>query len=259
MSSMSLALPLLTLILILLAHAPHHDSPFRCASDSLESERSPNLYLWTWERNEDVRFIDPSTTGVAFLAETIHISDGGFMRRPRRNYLLVPAHCPAIAVVRIEARDAACDLLSSDDSERLVTVFKNRAFQPGVRGLQIDFDATVRQRPFYIKLLRGLRSALGKNYPLSITALGSWCLHDRWIEGLPIDEAVPMLFRMGRDGQAILRYIDSGGDFLGGSCTRSYGISTDEPRPILRAGRRVFVFHPRSWSKSEYEKLESMR
>jgi len=39
--------------------------------------------------------------------------------------------------------------------------------------------------------------------PLSITALASWCAGDPWITGLPIDEAVPMLFRLGPDTRNI--------------------------------------------------------
>ena len=34
--------------------------------------------------------------------------------------------------------------------------------------------------------------------PLTITALASWCDGDDWIDGLPVADASPMLFRMGR-------------------------------------------------------------
>lgn len=36
----------------------------------------PKLILWAWERPEDLRFIVPGATGVAFLASTITIEDG---------------------------------------------------------------------------------------------------------------------------------------------------------------------------------------
>jgi hypothetical protein len=43
--------------------------------------------------------------------------------------------------------------------------------------------------------------------PCLFTALASWCEADGWISGLPVAEAVPMLFRMGPD------HYFPGGDF----------------------------------------------
>src|SRR5438309_12019664 len=44
----------------------------------------PNVVLWAWERPEDLRFIDPQRTGVAFLAATVSISSNGSVCfRPR--------------------------------------------------------------------------------------------------------------------------------------------------------------------------------
>jgi hypothetical protein len=82
--------------------------------------------------------------------------------------------------------------------------------------------------------------------PLSITALASWCESDNWIANLPVTEAVPMLFRMGA-GEGY--HPDE--DFRPGVCRSSVGISTDEPLPEFPRGRRVYIFHPRSWSAVE--------
>ena len=40
-----------------------------------------------------------------------------------------------------------------------------------------------------------------------MTALASWCLSDRWISDLPVDEAVPMLFQMGPETPDIKRML----------------------------------------------------
>jgi hypothetical protein len=91
--------------------------------------------------------------------------------------------------------------------------------------------------------------ALGTT-PLSITALASWCDSDPWIDTLPagdIDEAVPMLFRMGPANAPLL---DAGasGRLRSRACQRAVGISMDEPTPQLARGRRTYVFSPRAWT-----------
>jgi hypothetical protein len=82
--------------------------------------------------------------------------------------------------------------------------------------------------------------------PLSITALASWCIYDDWLRDLPVDEVVPMVFRMGADQHRVRRYLIEE-DFRAAHCRQSLGISTDEPRPTLRPLRRLYVFHPQSW------------
>jgi hypothetical protein len=115
-----------------------------------------------------------------------------------------------------------------------------------VRALQIDFDARRSERAWYREFLERLRADLPADLPLEITALTSWCQGDRWTNGLPAADAVPMLFRMGPgEGYA-------GGDFRNEMCRGSVGVSTDElPRAILR-GRRLFVFNPLPWTEEAY-------
>ncbi len=86
-----------------------------------------------------------------------------------------------------------------------------------------------------------------------MTALASWCLGDCWLDGLPVDEAVPMLFEMGPDGHRVRHHLASGGDFAHELCRRSYGVATYEPIPALRDGRRVYVFHDRAWTQEAFE------
>jgi hypothetical protein len=116
--------------------------------------------------------------------------------------------------------------------------------------VQIDFDATASQREFYRRMLNDLRARL-PNTPISMTALTSWCMDDDWIAALPVDEAVPMLFRMGRDDRSIRARLKSGDDFREPLCRTSVGVSTDEPQAMRAGGRRVYWFAPRSWTQSQ--------
>jgi hypothetical protein len=97
-------------------------------------------------------------------------------------------------------------------------------------------------------LLFKVRETLPPAVGLSITALASWCKGDNWLGQLPVDEAVPMLFRMGVDRAQIITSLESGEDVRASPCQQSQGVSTDEPLPHWSARRRVYVFNPKPWS-----------
>jgi hypothetical protein len=128
---------------------------------------------------------------------------------------------------------------------------------PQVSSLQIDLDATRSQHDFYRALIGDVRRLLPVSMPLSITALSSWCMGDDWLSGLPIAEAVPMLFRMGADRADILQSLALGEDFREPLCRGSVGVSTDEPwPPLLLRGRHVYVFHPRAWTAESFAAVQ---
>ncbi|MGA9623571.1 MAG: hypothetical protein WBQ65_03810, partial [Bryobacteraceae bacterium] len=66
----------------------------------------PHVFLWAWERPENLEFLDPRTTGVAFLARTVCLGGGTVSVRPRLNPLRYPPGATLMAVVRVEPRDA---------------------------------------------------------------------------------------------------------------------------------------------------------
>jgi hypothetical protein len=150
----------------------------------------PRLTLWAWESPQNLRALDPRRYGVAYLDQTITLSQKVYAR-PRVQRLLLPAGTRVMAVVRI------------------VT-----------------------------------------------TALASWCSADDWIGGLPVDEAVPMFFRMGRDSRPSnepgWRY-----PIHEPLCETSAGVSTDEPWPAVRPDQRIYVFHPRAWSAVALDNLDA--
>jgi hypothetical protein len=217
----------------------------------------PRTMLWAWERPEDLNFIDPRETGVAFLAETINIfgGDAQFGVMPRRQPLRVPEGTALVAVTRIEMHSSPAKFEEADASAIADEIARLAAIR-GVVGIQIDFDATVSQREIYAAILRELRKQIPNEMPISITALASWCFGDAWLDALPIDEAVPMLFRMGVDDRNIRSKLARGEDFASPVCRTSEGISTDEVAPESSgagiAGRRIYLFHPRSWTAAAF-------
>jgi hypothetical protein len=228
----------------------------RVGLDSLRSapanrmERFPRVMLWAWERREELSFIDPHEVGVAYLARTLYLSSDQVMVRPRQQPLILPRDSVVIAVVRIEAGwRAAATMTPHQRDETARAIARVADFSPAA--IQIDFDALRSQRAFYRDLLADVRSRLPPSMPLSITALASWCIYDDWLGDLPIDEAVPMLFRMGKDSDGIAAYLRRGGDFSPAFGRSSVGISLDESGIAAPAGRRVYIFSPRAWTREQ--------
>lgn len=214
---------------------------------------TPSLVLWAWERPEDLRFLDPRKAGVAFLAGTVRLGPKAMSYRPRMQPLQVARETKLVAVVRIET--AAGAALEPEIATLVARKIAQAARLPAVVAIQVDFDATASERAFYRELLLELRRQLPPAMPISITALASWCIGDRWMTGVPIDEAVPMLFRMGVGQADVTNWMRSGHDFREPACRTSLGISLDERWPQLPAERRVYAFSPSPWTERSFEHL----
>ena len=184
---------------------------------------------------------------MAFLAQTIIIGGTAVRVEPRRQPLYVPASTTLVAVTRIEHQPVAGPLPDDAGRRTIVDAIAHAAKWPQVAATQIDYDAAVSERAFYAQILVDLRQRLGSRMPLSITALASWCAGDRWLEALPVDEVVPMLFRMGPINEPYAA-IGASADSAAFACRGAVGVSLDEPLPLQPGDRRVYVFNPASWT-----------
>jgi hypothetical protein len=199
--------------------------------------------LWAWEEPEDLRTVNPQTTGVAFLAGRLWLAQDATLV-PRHQPIAVAPGAWAEAVIRLEATRAFSDTprLRAETATAILHVAGLRA----IRGIQVDFDAAASQQAFYAEVLSRVRAGLPPGMTLSITALVSWCADaGSWLHRLPanaIDEAVPMYFRLGQHaGRWTVREP---------LCAASVGASMDErataPKPL--SGQRLYLFAPRPWT-----------
>ena len=242
-------------------------------------QATPAVFLWAWERPEDLRFLAADkNVGVAFLAGTIELRQqtgvgGGasVIFHPRQQPLRVDASTPLMAVVRVESshdlwhrptKFTSADtttFYTEEQRRQVVELIAPTARLPRVSSIQIDFDASESEQPFYAALLQDVRHRLPQAIPLSITALASWCIGNPWLDKLPtgtIDEAVPMLFRMGLDAESVSTFVSTGRQFGPSACRSSLGLSTDEAfsRNLLNGtisrgdSKRVYVFSDGSWT-----------
>jgi hypothetical protein len=210
----------------------------------------PRIVLWAWERPEDLRFLAGRKVGVAFLAATVRFSGGATQVVRRRQPLLVDRATPLMAVVRVETTRGARAALSAEQMDAVVTTALRAVELPRVSAVQIDSDAVASERAFFRKVLTDLRARLDPRTGLSFTALASWCAGDRWLEGVPVDEAVPMFFQMGPDAAAIRSR--SAPERLAPVCRTSIGLSMEEG-PVPPAGRRVYLFSGVPWTEVIFE------
>jgi hypothetical protein len=220
----------------------------------LDENRFPRAVLWAWERPEDFNELNPAQFAVAFLAQTLALKGDDVISHPRHQPLQVPATVKVMAVTRIESQKTTGGPAKLSDSQRqkvTALILKTLDF-PNVKAIQIDFDAAASERNFYRSILQELRQRLPDNVPLSITALASFCVGDRWLKDLSVDEAVPMIFRMGADDRSIKTFLAGGNDFRDPVCRQSYGIALKEPLNMeFDHSRRTYVFNDHPWKQSD--------
>lgn len=229
------------------ARLPQHHAQFASA---------PRIFLWAWARPENLTYIDTTRVGVAYFAGTIHVSGEDVGVRPRMQPLRVPAGTTLIAVVRIESDARSSPSFSALERKELVEAVRRLTAGHELAAVQIDFDARYSERTGYRLMMKNLRDALPTTMPLQMTALASWCMHDDWIESMPVDEAVPMFFNMGADTRYVDDVLRSGLRVQQGLCGSSVGLATYEASDADTAGKRVYWFTSGGWTKEKVKAAE---
>lgn len=221
------------------------------------NQQRNSIYVWTWERPEDLRFLEDNADKITivYYAGDVVMRNGVMDIHPRRNKLLLPSGVRAMPLIRIDNFDKVVAL--TEERVQAIKNFIARACAVyGISGCQIDFDATVSERPAYAKIIAEVKKEIPNNISLSITALVSWCDRTSWLDDTAIDYAVPMFYRLGPD-RAQIQNDRVGQTFMKSKkCQSAVGVSVDERIPDKRylQGRDIYLFNPNPWDEENFNR-----
>lgn len=213
----------------------------------------PGNILWAWERPEDLRWL-PTNVGVAYVATSLSLLDDRAEVRPRANALKVRPDTSLIPVVHVDASWRHPPALSGYQRDIVVNQILRTAEDSGASVIQLDFEVRRSQRPFLLDIVKAVRRQLPADRALSVTALASWCAGDYWLAAMPVNEIVPMAFRMARDDAPIRKMLAERGGFQHKQCQAAAGFATDEPIPQIHTGRHYF-FSPTAWKPDDWLRI----
>jgi hypothetical protein len=169
---------------------------------------------WVWQRTNPLRpeeardLRSAGITGLDWHVGTVKW-DGTAWRWHERigvDWPAIRASCPGVVVtpvVRIEA--GAIETFPPPSRAPLIDLLKQLVVTSGANSLQIDYESPDRLIGEYADFLRELKHH-GRNWRLSISALGHWSRFTRELAG-GADEITPMFYdlnpdleRLGREG-----------------------------------------------------------
>jgi hypothetical protein len=149
---------------------------------------------------------------------------------------------PSTALVHVQidrGRPLAWTLAQRHEAAQAVLAFGQAA---GADRLQVDFEVRRSEHGVLLDLLSDVRRGLPKTKQLSMTALASWCETETWLDAAPVDEIVPMLFRMGPDAVTDLTCL--------GECGR--GSAPLRTRDVFAAGAAKAAAERAMFFKSDH-------
>lgn len=208
-----------------------------------DNNRAPEEFWWYWDRPAAYLPMPPTGIGAAVVVMHVYLSGDSFALQPRRSALRLPDGVVTVPVIHVEVDPARPFIGNAAQRDALRDTVIDATRRGSTALIQLDFEARRSQREFWRASVQAIKAALPNGVRLSVTALASWCYGDRWVGDTPVDEIVPMYFRLGRArSDYILR---SAAGVTEPRCALAHGVADDEPPwPVALSGRRyVFLGH----------------
>jgi hypothetical protein len=189
----------------------------------------------------------------AVLVESLVLRAHGVQHGGRQQPLPLPAGVALVPVLHIESAPDAPNEFTTTQQQAVLAAVRRQAgtAAAGAGVLQIDFEAPARQREAYRALITAVRAALPTGVRLSITALAHWCTQSDWLDRLPVDEVVPMLYRLGPQADKWRKRFTHGDPNLARRCRGpALGFATNDPPPLalLTQATRPYWFDESAWA-----------
>lgn len=207
------------------------------------AEALPQVLWWYWDR--PAAQLPPPAPGIGAAVVVAHVllSGEAAIRQRRRSALPLPDTVAILPVIHVEIDPGRPFAGTPAQLAALRDAVTEAATHGATDWVQLDFEARQSQRDFWRASVDAIKAALPRHTRLSVTALASWCHGDRWLADAPVDEVVPMYFRLGRARQHYVARSAAG--VSEPLCAHAHGVADDEPDwPVSLPGRRyVFLGH----------------
>jgi hypothetical protein len=223
---------------------------------------------WIWPDSNgpqgDPDAAAPPYLEAAVLSESLVLRAVGVEHGGRTQPLVLPEGVRLLPVVHVEAAADAPAVLTPSHRAAVVQAVRRQAgtAAAGAGALQLDFEAPPRQREAYVQLIGEIRKAMPANVRLSVTALAHWCVQGDWLDRLPVDEVVPMLYRLGPQAAQWRQRFAQPDDRLARRCRGpALGFATNEPPPptLLARASRPYWFDESAWSNPSHPPFHLVR
>lgn len=210
------------------------------ASGAEDDRNMPREFWWYWDRPAEQLPAPAPGVGAAVLVTHVIFSGQGYTLQPRRSALRLPHGIVTMPVIHVEVDPGRPFAANAAQSNALLAGVLGAVQRGSSTWVQLDFEARRSQREFWRTAVQRIKAALPSGVRLSVTALASWCYEDRWIGDAPVDEIVPMYFRLKQARQDYL--LRSSVGVSEPRCATAYGVADDEPDwSVVLPGRR-YVF-----------------
>jgi hypothetical protein len=211
---------------------------------------------WIWPNSNGPQVVRSDAAPyleAAVLVESLILHARDVEHGGRMQPLVLPAGVGLVPVVHVEAgADAPADITPAQRDAVAAAVRRHAGTAAAGAGmLQLDFEAPARQRDAYRALVANVREALPAGVRLSVTALVHWCTQGDWLDRLPVDEVVPMLYRLGpRADDWRRRFVQNDAGLAHRCRGPALGFATNDPPPsaLLARAARPYWFDEAAWS-----------
>jgi hypothetical protein len=223
---------------------------------------------WIWPDSNGPRAASdaapPPYLEAAVLSESLVLRAAGVEHGGRTQALVLPHGVRLLPVIHVEAAADAPAALTPVQRAAVLAAVRRQAgtAAAGAGLLQLDFEAPPRQREAYVRLVGDIREALPANVRLSVTALAHWCVQGDWLDRLPVDEVVPMLYRLGPQAASWRQRFERADAQLARRCRGpALGFATNDlpPARLLARITRPYWFDEAAWSNPSHPPPDPVR
>ena len=247
-----------TLLAFAMLMRPAHCSTTTPASATEVASSLTHGVAWIWpDSNGPKRGDAVSYPEAAVLIESLMLRNGIAQHGGRTSSLNLPTDVRILPVIHVEVgEDEPAQFTEAQITAVLAAVRRQAGVAASGAGwLQLDFEAPARQREAYRALVTSIRQALPASVRLSVTALAHWCTQGNWLDQLPVDEVVPMLYRLGPHAGHWRDLFTKDSSSLAQRCRGSaLGFATNDPPSLelLQRTPRPYWFDETAWSNPSH-------